>query len=104
MIYPTLEELSKEGKYNRYTVAVAAAKGARLVTDEYVSEREHAEQMVARKETDKSINALISPDLRDDKAVRTAVHRLRTGEYEIDDDTVPGADGKVHPAEKKEED
>lgn len=90
MIYPTLEELSKEGKYNRYTVTVAAAKGARLVTEEYVNEREYAEQKVARKETDKTISELIDKELRDEKAVRTAVHRLRKGEYVIDDETVPG--------------
>lgn len=76
MIYPTLEELSNNGKYNRYTVTVAAAKGARMVTEEYCAERERAEQMVARKETDKSISALIDRELRDEKAVRTAVHRF----------------------------
>ena len=42
MIYPTLEELSKQGKYNRYAITMAAAKGARMVTEEYVMEREHA--------------------------------------------------------------
>ena len=76
MIYPTLEELSQNGKYNRYTVTVAAAKGARMVTEEYCAERERAEQMVARKETDKSLSALIDEELRDQKAVRTAVHRF----------------------------
>ena len=55
MIYPTLEELSKQGKYNRYAITMAAAKGARMVTEEYVMEREHAEQLIARKETDKPL-------------------------------------------------
>ena len=83
MIYPTFEELSKDGKYNRYTVAMAAAKGARLVTEEYLEEREHADQMVQRKETDKPLFALIDEELRDEKAVRTSVHRLSSGEYVI---------------------
>lgn len=83
MIYPTLDQLSKEGKYDRYTVTIAAAKGARMVTEEYVAERERAEQMVARKETDKSLSALIDKELRDEKAVRTAVHRLHSGEFII---------------------
>lgn len=83
MIYPTFEELSKNGKYNRYTIAMAAAKGARLVTEEYLEEREHAEEMIRRKETDKPLAALIDTELRDEKAVRTSVHRLRTGEYLI---------------------
>lgn len=76
MIHPTLEELSQDGKYNRYSVTMAAAKGARMVTDEYCKEREHAEQIVARKETDKPLAALIDKELRDEKAVRTAVHRF----------------------------
>ena len=83
MIYPTLDQLSKDGKYDRYTVTVAAAKGARMVTEEYVAERERAEMMVARKETDKSLGALIDKELRDEKAVRTAVHRLYNGEFVI---------------------
>ncbi|MBQ8400257.1 MAG: hypothetical protein IJX08_09900 [Clostridia bacterium] len=83
MIYPTLDQLSKEGKYDRYTVTIAAAKGARMVTEEYVAERERAEQMVSRKETDKSLCALIEPELRDEKAVRTAVHRMYRGEFVI---------------------
>ena len=76
MIYPTLEELSQNGKYNRYTVTMAAAKGARMVTEEYCVERERAEQLVLRKETDKPMSALIDKELRDEKAVRTAVHRF----------------------------
>ena len=83
MIYPTLDQLSKDGKYDRYTVTVAAAKGARMVTEEYVAERERAEMMVARKETDKSLGALIDKELRDEKAVKTAIRRIHDGEYVI---------------------
>ena len=100
MIYPTFEELSKDGKYNRYTIAMAAAKGARLVTEEYMEEREHAEQMVQRKETDKPLCALIDKELRDEKAVRTSVHRLSTGEYLI---VEPGEDGGVQESGGEEE-
>ena len=35
MLYPTIEELTK-GKYNRYELALATAKCARLITDEYI--------------------------------------------------------------------
>lgn len=87
MIYPTLEELSKQGKYNRYAITMAAAKGARMVTEEYVMEREHAEQLIARKETDKPLAALIDEELRDEKAVRTSVHRLRNGEFLIEEES-----------------
>ena len=40
-----LDQLSKDGKFDRYTVTIAAAKGARMVTEEYVAERERAEQV-----------------------------------------------------------
>ena len=35
MIYSTIDELTK-GNYNRYQLAIATAKCARLITDEYV--------------------------------------------------------------------
>ena len=94
MIYPTFEELSKDGKYNRYTVAMAAAKGARLVTEEYLEEREHADQMVQRKETDKPMYQLIDEELRDERAVRTSVHRLSSGEYVIKEPDEAAAEAK----------
>ncbi len=83
MISPTLEDLLQEGKYNRYELVIATAKCARIVTDEYVSQRESAEKMIANKETDKSIAALISREYRDEKAVRTAINRLDKNEYHI---------------------
>lgn len=83
MISPTLEELLQEGKYNRYELVIATAKCARIVTDEYVSQRESAEKMIANKETDKSIAALINREYRDEKAVRTAINRLDKNEYHI---------------------
>lgn len=88
MISPTLETLQENGKYNRYELVIATAKCARMVTDEYVSQREHAEKLVANKETDKSIAALITPEYRDEKSVRVAINRLHKKEYEIDDNTL----------------
>ncbi len=92
MIYPTTAELSK-GEYNRYEVALAAAKCARMVTDEYVKQRENAERSITgNKETDKPINTMIDKELRDEKAVKTAIKRIYDGEYVIvrrPDDYVP---------------
>jgi len=90
MISPTLEELQEKGKYNRYELVIATAKCARIVTDEYVTQREYAEKLVANKETDKSIAALISREYREEKAVRTAINRLHSKEYQI----VEGSLGK----------
>jgi len=38
LISPSIVDLTK-GKYNAYTIVIAAAKGARMVTDEYVAAR-----------------------------------------------------------------
>ena len=84
---PSLEELTKDGT-NRYELVIATAKCARLVTDEYVEQRADAEKLVERKETDKPISALIDEDLRDEKAVRNAVDRMRAGLFAV-----------VHPGE-----
>ena len=87
MLHPTIDELTK-GKYNRYELALATARCARLVTDEYVSQHDAAEKsQTGNKETDKPINTLIDKELRDEKAVKVAVGRLYRGEYEIDDGT-----------------
>ena len=88
IIKPGIEQLSENGKYNRYVLCIAAAKCARKVTDEYVEQYAKAEMMVANKETDKSISAIIQKELRDDKAVKTAIKRLANHEYEIDDDSI----------------
>lgn len=85
MLHPTIEELTK-GKYNRYELALAAARCARLVTDEYVRQHDAAErQQTGNKETDRPINTLIDRELRDEKAVQVAVRRIWRGEYVIDE-------------------
>ena len=88
MIYPSVDELTQNNKYNRYTLVIAVAKCARMVTDEYVAQREAAERMLANKETDKSLASLIRKDFRDEKAVRIAINRLSQGEYRIVDSSI----------------
>ncbi|MBE6562161.1 MAG: hypothetical protein E7660_00310 [Ruminococcaceae bacterium] len=85
MIFPSINDLSK-GKYNKYMLVIATAKCARVITDEYVMQREFAEKKIASKETDKSIAALIKKEYRDEKAVKTAVNRLYEGRFEILED------------------
>ncbi len=88
MINPGVEQLSENGKYNRYVLCIATAKCARIVTDEYVEQYNKAESMVANKETDKTISAIIRKELRDDKAVKTAIKRLAKHEYQIVEDSI----------------
>ena len=84
MLHPTIEELTK-GEYNRYELALATAKCARLITDEYVRQHDAAEKSITgNKETDRPINTMIDKELRDEKAVHVAVNRLCAGEYVID--------------------
>ena len=82
MIYPTAEQISKLTG-DRYLITVATAKCARMVTDEYVEQRAAAERLIAKKEADKPLFSMIDPDIRDDKAVKTAIRRLMSGEYKI---------------------
>ena len=84
MLHPTIEELTK-GQYNRYELALATAKCARLITDEYVRQHDAAEKSITgNKETDRPINTMIDRELHDEKAVHVAVNRLYEGEYVID--------------------
>ena len=83
MLYPTINDLTK-GNFNRYELSLATARCARIVTDEYVKQREDAEKsQTGNKETDKPINTLINKELRDEKAVKTAIKRIHDGDYVI---------------------
>ena len=96
MLYPTIEELTKGNKFNRYELALATAKCARLVTDEYVRQHDAAEKsQTGNKETDRPINTMIDRELRDEKAVKVAIGRLHRGEYEIDPDGTAAAETEV---------
>ena len=88
MISPSIDELTK-GQFNRYTLVIATAKCARLVTNEYVKQRESAEAKIANKETDKMLTSMIKKEFRDEKAVKSAVTRLAAGEFKI----VPAEEG-----------
>lgn len=86
MIKPTIQELTK-GKYNRYELALATAKGARIITDEYVRQRTEAERAAGVKESERSVGAMIDKSLKDEKAVRLAIDRIDDGNFVIVEDT-----------------
>jgi len=87
MLYPTIEELTQGNTYNRYELALATAKCARLITDKYVVQRTNAEkQLTGNKETDRPINTMIDRELRDEKAVKVAIRCIHEGQYSIDPD------------------
>ena len=82
MITPSIEQLT-QGKFNRYALVIATAKCARIVTDEYVAQRELAEKNIADTKTEKTIASQIDKDIRDNKAVENAVQRLYKGEFNV---------------------
>ena len=86
---PSIEKLTANG-FNRYQICIATAKVAREIINEYNLE----DRMVATDEKAKKI-------VHDDKPVKTAVHAIDKGEYEIlpegatadaDEDAVEGDD------------
>ena len=83
MLYPTIQELTKD-EFNRYELALATAKCARLITDEYVQQREAAEKAATgNKETDRNLINMINKEYRDEKAVKNAITRIHNGTYKI---------------------
>ena len=83
MLYPTIKELTKD-EFNRYELALATAKCARLITEEYVKQRETAEKAATgNKETDRNLINMINKEYRDEKAVKNAISKIHTGEYRI---------------------
>ncbi|MBR6680330.1 MAG: hypothetical protein IKL59_03625 [Clostridia bacterium] len=83
MLYPTIDQLTKD-EFNRYELALATAKCARLITDEYVQQREAAEKAATgNKETDRNLINMINKEYRDEKAVKNAITRIHNGTYKI---------------------
>ena len=83
MIYPTINELTKD-EFNRYELTLATAKCARIITDEYVKQREEAERSTnGNKEAERNILNMIDKEYRDEKAVKFAITRIHSGEYKI---------------------
>ncbi|MBQ9801510.1 MAG: DNA-directed RNA polymerase subunit omega [Clostridia bacterium] len=91
MIYPTIDELTK-GNYNRYELAIATAKCARLITDEYVRQRAAAENTLTGSKEGGNIMSLIDQKLADKKAVKNAIDSIHAGEYTIVDGPMPVAE------------
>lgn len=83
MLYPTIKELTND-EFNRYELALATAKCARLITDEYVRQRSVAEAAAANnKESERNLANMITKEYRDEKAVKNAITKIHAGEYKI---------------------
>ena len=83
MIKPAIDDILQLG-YNRYTMVVATAKCARLVTDEYIAQNEDAERVLENRDGGaKPMPGLVRRETRDEKPVIVAINRLLSGEYRI---------------------
>ena len=82
MLYPTIHQLTS-GDFNRYELVIATAKCARMITEEYVRQREAAEKAVASgaKDGEKSISNMIDKEYRDEKAVKVAINHNCSGDF-----------------------
>ena len=80
------ERTAPEEKYNRYALVVVAAKCARIITDEYVKQRDYAEKLAANNKDGEKKNPYynqIPKEYRDEKAVKTAITGLYNGDFKI---------------------
>jgi DNA-directed RNA polymerase subunit K/omega len=95
MLYPTINQLTG-GQYNRYELVIATAKCARMVTDEYVRQRETAEKAVAGvNDGDKNLSNMIDKEYRDVKAVKVAINHIHSGDFTIHHPEEPTPDEVV---------
>jgi DNA-directed RNA polymerase subunit K/omega len=101
MIHPSISELTSNSNVNRYTLVVATAKCARIITEEYVKQREYAEKLALKDGDKKSVATnLINKDYRDEKAVKLAIKGLHEGDFKVIE--LDGTEKFLTPAAKEE--
>ena len=94
MLHPTIQELTTQD-FNRYEIALAAAKCARKITDEYVTQKEAAEKAMGNsKDADRSVINKLNKEYREEKAIKNALNMIKSGEYKL---------VRVEPSEEVEE-
>ncbi len=83
MLYPTIDQLTKD-EFNRYELALATAKCARKITEEYIEQREIAEKSsTGNKEADRNAINAINREYREEKAVKLAITKIYDGGYKM---------------------
>ncbi len=82
MLYPSIQELLKlsedengNERLNKYTLVMATAKCARIITNETRVRKDAERNSGDRRDYKK--------DYKDEKAVRSAVKELKTGDYKV---------------------
>ena len=96
MVKMSISERSQNNKYNRYTLVMAAAKGARYVIDKENYEKEHPEY-----EQYKVLTTGKKPEKSEEKPVMQAIGMLYNGEMLI---KTHGENGELETVELTEKD
>ncbi len=74
MLYPSIQDLTKENGVNRYTLVIATAKSARYITYKKAEELANEEMGIFEKTLEFNEN---------EKAVGIAVGKLNSGDFKI---------------------
>ena len=83
MLYPTIDQLTKD-EFNRYELALATAKCARILTNEYVEKKEAIEKSsTGNKEADRNAMNALNKEYREEKAIKNALTMIKSGEYKL---------------------
>ena len=83
MLYPTIDQLTND-EFNRYELALATAKCARILTDEYVAQKDAAEKAATgNKEADRNVINQLNKEYREEKAVKNAITKIHNGSFKI---------------------
>ena len=87
MIFPSIEQLTRNNKYNRYELVIATAKAARIITDIFNEKKEEMEKNAGIKEptpNDKIMQMQKSPkDIPEEKPVKSAIQKIFEEEFVI---------------------
>ena len=83
-----INKFAEEQGINRYELVIATAKCARMITDDFILQKE-LEERVEGKDLDHPVPVLISDEYKDEKPVQSAVELLTDGEFRIVGDTLP---------------
>ncbi len=83
MLYPTIDQLTRN-EFNRYELALATAKCARVLTNEYAEKKESIEKgSIGNKEADRNAMNALNKEYREEKAVKNAITKLHNGNFRI---------------------
>ncbi len=88
-----INKFAEEKGINRYELVIATAKCARMITDDFILQKE-LEERVEGRDLDKPVPVLVSDEFKDEKPVQSAVELLTDGEFRIVEETLPENSGQ----------